>query len=243
MNGFVALILLVLVSLASSTSICNKAEDQQRSACSFISRLNDFCRQIPDLYQGVKPESSPSTGMKPYIQLLLLEYLHFQVSQFGHLMSQTSVSLNQKQDLWLIPTEVTFTQSVLCDIILDRRLWGEVSAFSRLNIELVDSLLGILSGTAHSWSVDQQAFSTMQTEFRLISSAQNKLASHLTERFKQNLREFELSNAIRHSQDLQYVAFEFCSRISRCLRPCHCRRALSASKRTLLILNVSLITF
>ena len=123
-------------------------------------------------------------------------------------MSQISINLTKKQDLSLNPQNMTSTRFTLTEITSDMRLWEQICAFSRLNIELLGSLVDMLSDTVDDWFINRQAFRTLRTEIRLICSAQGRLSSHITERFERITREFELFRGIKEFSELRYVALD-----------------------------------
>ena len=198
--AFIALASLVLISSSSFISLHHEASAQhQANVSSFINRLNKYCGLIPDIHLRIKPKVDLPDAVNAHVQLLLLHYLYFNVSQFGYLMRTVSRNLTEKQDQFLDPSTTTFTQPILNEITSDTRLWEQVCAFSRLNTELLESLADFLSATADNWMIDQQAFRTLRTEIRLFCSAQGVLASHITQRFERIVRDFELCRGIQDS--------------------------------------------
>ena len=114
-------------------------------------------------------------------------------------MCKVGSNLTEKQDESLDPQRINFTRSVLSEMTSDSLLWEDLRDISRLNIELVNSVIDILSQTVVDGSVDQQTFGMLRAEIRLECSAQNKLASQVAERYDRMLRDFELFRGIQDS--------------------------------------------
>ena len=187
-------------SLSSRASRIHYSPDARLEAVvSLIANLDHCCQLLLDAHACTKPNANLSHHRKSYVQLLIFHYLYFHVSQLGNLMCKVGSNLTEKQDESLDPQRINFTRSVLSEMTSDSLLWEDLRDISRLNIELVNSVIDILSQTVVDGSVDQQTFGMLRAEIRLECSAQNKLASQVAERYDRMLRDFELFRGIQDS--------------------------------------------
>ena len=161
--------------------------------------LEMCCQSLLEIHLYFEPGNDLAVSRRTCIQILLLQYLHFHLTQVDMFVNEVDASYALKRHEQLDPRRISLTRPILSEIVVDAFCCEELRERSLVVIELVRPAIDILSETFADGLINQQAFRSLRAEIRVECSALGKLSSRIVERFESRLKFFELFRGIQDS--------------------------------------------
>ena len=165
--------------------------------------LDKCCKSIleANMYLGCTPSHDQVTTTT-LIQLALLEFFLVSLRETGTCMSEIDTAYAHHHHEPLDPRKTSLTESILKELITEALFCEDMQESSIGSIELVRSMLDILSESLADGLVDSRAFRSLRAEARVECSAQERMARRMVERVHSHIKFFELSRNVHDGLSL-----------------------------------------
>ncbi|KAI9691157.1 MAG: hypothetical protein M1822_008777 [Bathelium mastoideum] len=183
-----------------------KTQDQDEVII-MLDKCSDF---LSGIYCRFKSRKDIDLDQKTWIQLLVIQYLHFHLMQVDVFLTQVNTNYAMRKHKQLDPRKVSLTQSILTETAVGTFFGEDMRYLSLATTELVSYAVDIVSESMEDINSTHHAFRAMRAEIRAESMALANLATRMVEQNQSRLKFFQLFWDVQDSVSIKLLTLLAC---------------------------------